>query len=430
MANLAFRSFTTFGYFGAALLIAIVAVLTLTSFGNDSSGQQAVGTATPAPTPARIVSVGPGGDVSSIGEGIEAAGAGGVVEVNAGVYDEFVRITRAVTIRPAADGDVWIDRDCADGAAIQVLSGTGVTIRGIGVRNTGGAGVLVGDSGNEAPPDHVTLDGLTIENFNCTDAEFQANAGIAVWQAACCQTITNNTITYRTSGEPRGHGNGIWFKSTDEDPSGGGHYIAGNTITGGWDGIGGEAEGDQHGSFDRSTVIENNTVVDCWDDGIQSEGGNDRVRVTGNVISGCGTGIAFAPTLTGPLYITRNVIRDLQTGLYDNLFCFKTGHDEPGEVFLTKNVCDSEGDGLMQTNDGLPTIVSRDNCFRVSRYVIQLSSAVPAGSSFDGDTMWTNDRERFVAWGGDEFENLAGMRTATGQETSGSETPDCPLTFD
>ncbi len=426
MANLAFRSFTTFGYFGAALLIVIVAVLSLTSFGGDSSGQQALGTATPAPT---RVSVGPGGDVSSIGEGIEAAGAGGIVEVHAGVYDEFVRITQAVTIRPAGDGNVWIDRDCANGPAIHVYSGSGVTIRGIGIRNTGGAGVLVGDNGDASPPDHVTLDGLTIENFNCNDAEFQANAGIAVWLAACCQTITNNTITYRTAGEPRGHGNGIWFKSTDEDPSGGGHYIAGNTITGGWDGIGGESEWDVHGSFDRSTTIEDNTITDCWDDGIQVEGGNNDVRVTGNTISGCGTGIAFAPTLTGPLYITRNVIRDLQTGLYDNLFCFKTGHDYPGEVFLTENVCDSDGDGLMQTNGGLPTIVSRDNCFRVSRHVIRLGGAVPDGTSFDGDTLWTSDPARFVTWEGQRYVDLTGLQAATGQEAAGNETPDCPLTL-
>lgn len=413
------------GYFGAAILIVVVALLALTSFGDDSGGQQAIDSATPTPT---VVSVGPGGDVDSIAEGIEAAGAGGIVEVHAGVYDEFVFITQAITIRPAGSSDVWIDRDCADGAAIHIHTGSGVTIQGIGVRNTGGAGVLVGDNGDEAPPDHVTIDGLTIEHFNCSDEELQANAGIAIWQAACCQTITNNTITYRTSGEPRGHGDDIWFKSTDEEPSGGGHHIAGNTITGGWDGIGGESEWDVHGSFDRSTVIENNTVRDCWDDGIQVEGGNVDVRVSANVISGCGTGIAFAPTLTGPLYITGNVIRDLQTGLYDNLFCFKTGHHRPGQVFLTKNVCDSDGDGLMQTNSGLPTITSRDNCFIVSRYVIQLRG-VRDGSSFDGDTMWTSDPVRFVAWDGEEFEDLAAMQTATGQESAGTETPDCPLTL-
>jgi hypothetical protein len=427
MPNLAFRSFTTLGYLGAGLVIIIVAVLALTSFGDDSSGQQTLGTATPVPT---RISVGPGGDVSSISEGVEAAGAGGIVEVHAGVYDEFVLIERAVTILPAGDGDVWIDRDCAQGPAIHVFSGSDVTIQGIGIRNTGGAGILVGDNGDATAPDHVTLDSLTIENFNCEDAEFQANAGIAVWQAACCQTITNNTITYRTSGEPRGHGDGIWFKSTDDDPSGGGHYIAGNTITGGWDGIGGESEWDEHGSFDHSTTIEGNTIADCWDDGIQVEGGNVDVQVTGNTISGCGTGIAFAPTLTGPLHVTSNVIRDLQTGLYDNLFCFKTGHDNPGDVFLTKNVCETEGDGLMQTNGGLPTIVSRDNCFKVTRHVIKLGDEVPDGTSFDSDTLWTTDPDRFVTWEGQRYLDLATLQSATGQEAAGNETPDCPFELD
>ena len=122
MANLAFRSFTTLGYFAAALLIAIVASLALTSFGDDSSGQQALATATPAPTP---VSAGPGGNVSS------------------GVYDEFVRITQAVTIRPP-DGDVWMDRDCEEGPAIHVYSG---------------AGVLTQETaGNETPDGPLTLD--------------------------------------------------------------------------------------------------------------------------------------------------------------------------------------------------------------------------------------------------------------------------------
>ncbi|MCH7484055.1 MAG: hypothetical protein IIA90_02780 [Chloroflexi bacterium] len=121
MINLAFRSFTTLGYFAAALLIAIVAVLLLTSFSNDSSGSQAVDTATPTPTPAHT--------------------------------------TQAVTIRPAGDGDVWIDRGCAEGAAIHVYSGSGVTIRGIGVRNTGGAGVLIGNktTGDETPACPLTL---------------------------------------------------------------------------------------------------------------------------------------------------------------------------------------------------------------------------------------------------------------------------------
>ena len=68
MANLAYRSFTTLGYLSAVLLITIVSVLALTSFGDDSNGQPALGIATPAPT---RVSLGPGDDVSSIADDIE-----------------------------------------------------------------------------------------------------------------------------------------------------------------------------------------------------------------------------------------------------------------------------------------------------------------------------------------------------------------------
>ncbi len=91
MANLAFRSFTTFGYFGAALLIVVVAVLALTSFGDDTSGQQALDTATPTPT---RVSISPAGDVNSIGDGIEAADAGDLLDARAGVCHGLVRITQ------------------------------------------------------------------------------------------------------------------------------------------------------------------------------------------------------------------------------------------------------------------------------------------------------------------------------------------------
>jgi hypothetical protein len=69
MANFAYRSFTTLGYVSAVLLIAIVSVLALTSFGDDSNGQPALGIATPAPTQ---VSLGAGEDVSSIAAGIDA----------------------------------------------------------------------------------------------------------------------------------------------------------------------------------------------------------------------------------------------------------------------------------------------------------------------------------------------------------------------
>ncbi len=107
MAHLAFRSFTTLGYFAAALLIAIVAALLLTSFGDESSGSQAVDTATPTPTP--------------------------------------VPVTRTITTRPAHDGDVRIEPASANRPATQAYSGSDVASRGIGIRSTSAVSSLAGD---------------------------------------------------------------------------------------------------------------------------------------------------------------------------------------------------------------------------------------------------------------------------------------------
>jgi len=69
MANFAYQSFTTLGYVSAALLIAFVSVLALTSFGDDSNGQPALGIATPAPT---RVALGAGDEVNSIANEVDA----------------------------------------------------------------------------------------------------------------------------------------------------------------------------------------------------------------------------------------------------------------------------------------------------------------------------------------------------------------------
>ena len=121
MANLALRSFATFGYFAAVLLIAIVAVLFLTSLGDDSSGSQAADTATPTPTQAGTAP--------------------------------------AVAIHPPSDSSARIDLTCAEGSATHVYSDAGVTIPGISVRNALTADILAGDraTGDETPECPFTL---------------------------------------------------------------------------------------------------------------------------------------------------------------------------------------------------------------------------------------------------------------------------------
>jgi hypothetical protein len=376
----------------------------------------------------------------TINAAVRAAGPGDTILIHAGTYREEVAIDKEITLDLFGDGDVWVDGQCVRNHGFWIW-GSGAILRNLKVTNTIQAGVfLFAERPDQLRPSNVTVDGMTIQDFDCAwplerpNTWGQYRAGVAAWYTGPGIHVTNNVIQFRTSGSPHGSADGIWFKSRDANPSGGGHYIAGNTIIGGWDGIGGEEEGSARGTFDRDTVIENNTIRDCWDDGIQSEGGDQNVRIRNNDISGCGAGIAFAAPITGPLYIEQNYIHDLSRGLYDNLFCFKVGRAGGATTYLTENVCDVDSDaealqggadGIHQTNGGLSPIVSRRNTFQVSGYVFSLTeSRLPPGSSFDEDCISTTDSERFVKSGGARFAGLAEVQ-AVGQEINGRQTTDC-----
>jgi hypothetical protein len=382
-----------------------------------------------------------GGGYPTISAAVQAAIPGDTVLIHAGTYREEVAIDKRITLDVSGDGDVWVDGQCLRNHGFWIW-GDGATLRNIKVKNTIEAAVFLNaDRPDQQLPSNVTIDGMTIQDFDCTwtsqepSAWGQYRAGIAAWYTGSGIHITNNLIQYRTSGSPYGSADGIWFKSSDSIPSGGGHYIAGNTIIGGWDGIAGEEEGSAHGTFDRDTIVENNTIRDCWDDGIQSEGGDQDVRIRNNDISGCGTGIAFAAPVSGPLYIENNRIHDLSLGLYDNLFCFKVGNSGGGTTYLTGNICDVDSaaeqaqggaDGIHQTNEDLTPIVSRRNVFQVSAYVFILTeSPLPPGTSFDEDCVSTTDPERFAKWSGSVYYSTLAELQATGAEPNGRQTTDC-----
>jgi hypothetical protein len=373
---------------------------------------------------ARTIIVGPGGAYATITAGLGAASPGDTIQVRAGRYREKVNIAKSITLTAYGNGQVWIDGDClrANGIAINAND---VTVRGIGVKRTTGAGILI-DGRNSVVSQRATVQGNTVQDFNCDDAGLQADAGIAAWYAGAGHRILSNRITRRVeiAGTQRGYGDGIWFKSSSTHPSGGGHAITDNIITGGWDGIGGEVEDDLRGSFDRDTTIARNTVRDCSDDGIQVEGGNQNIRVTNNQVTECGVGISFAPNLTGPLTIDTNTISSSTPGTLGVLACFKVGDGGAGTAYLTSNVCTmgnppgggEGGDGIKQTNPSLASIVSSGNRFNVSRYIIEFAGTPGVGSSFDTDCLSTSDPTRFIKWAGVRYMSIDAFRKATGQE--------------
>jgi len=384
---------------------------------------------------ANTLEVGPGG-YATIGAAVQAAGPGDTILIHTGTYREQVNLDKQLTIRPYGDGAVTVDGECQREHGVYIGSGSGMVIRDFTIKRTIGASVLMENSGS--PPSDVTIDGMTLQDFDCAwsgddpSSWGQFRGGVAAWYTGSNITITNNTIRHRTSGSPYGSADGIWFKSNDANPSGGGHYIAGNTIIGGWDGIGGEEEGSPHGTFDRDTIVEDNTIQDTWDDCIQSEGGDQNVRIRNNDLSGCGTGIAFAAPMSGPLYIEGNTIHDLVTGLYDNHVCYKTGTNAYSTAvsYMTGNSCDvhggDEANGIHQSGgDNMTPIVSRDNTYDVDGYIYYLGQGgIATGTDFDQDCMFTTN-ENFAKWNNVYYSTLSSFQAATGQEQNASQGQDC-----
>lgn len=381
-------------------------------------------TRTPNPN-GKQLGVGQGQTYQTISAAAAVARPGDTVLIHAGTYPEQVDVkAAAITIRPAGDGPVWIDAECQRPHGITLQQDDGA-VYGIGVKRSLESTILVAN--DNGAPARAIIEDSTLQDFNCADTGEQLSAGIASYYAGPGHRFVSNTITRRVEvdGLPQGQGNGIWIKSSTANP-GGNHYIARNVITGGWDGIGGEVENDPHGAFDHDTTIEDNTISSCADDGIQIDGGGQRVFVQRNKIRECGMGVSFAPVLTGPAYVLYNEISSATIGLLDQLACFKVGNDSPASVIVVSNDCGSfgqgrpnTGKGVQQTNGGSNVLTFRANRFTVDAYVFEFSGIPRAGSSFDGDCMDARDPGRFAKYGGTVYTTLAAFTAATGQEKTG-----------
>jgi hypothetical protein len=71
--------------------------------------------------------------------------------------------------------------------------------------------------------------------------------------------------------------------------------------------LGGQVNGSYRGYPGQDSDIYCNYIANCWDDGIEAEGGGQNVRIWNNYIEEAYTIIANAPCTIGPTYIWRNV---------------------------------------------------------------------------------------------------------------------------
>lgn len=150
------------------------------------------------------------------------------------------------------------------------------------------------------------------------------------------------------------------------------------------------------------------------------------MRVRDNTLVRCAIGIANAPNLTGPVYFERNTIGAGVPGRYGNVLCFKIGDRGTGVAYYTGNRCvlGPGATGWGQTNPVVNPIVARQNVIKVGRYVVEITSPIDPGTSFDGNCLMTSDPDRFIEWGAARYGDLAAFRAGSGQEGNGR--GECP----
>ena len=73
----------------------------------------------------------------------------------------------------------------------------------------------------------------------------------------------------------------------------------------------------QAGFPNRDSDIYGNHLSQCWDDGIESEGANQNVRIWGNFIEKTYVKVAVASTSIGPIYVFRNIAGEARRNSVD-----------------------------------------------------------------------------------------------------------------
>ena len=288
--------------------------------------------------------------------------------------------------------------------------------------------------------ENIIIEGNDMSNWgepDEDDSRFGANSQSAVYSK---NSDTRRVVVQRNKiHHPRTDSNS-WAEKHNEDDGGftyhpqgpqaitmfnsaGNHVIRYNEI---WsdpdhyfnDVIGAGSNGSFQGFPGADSDIYGNYIANCWDDGIEAEGGGQNVRIWNNYIEECFTAIGNAPVSIGPLYVWRNISGrsysppGSEHGEYKNLLKMgSTASDEwmTGHMYVFHNTIYNANDegmgGFGSEGKTIKHTVSRNNILHV-RPTISNSIAIDRDSEdndFDFDLFNRNVPN------GHEANGLSGM---------------------
>jgi MYXO-CTERM domain-containing protein len=184
---------------------------------------------------------------------------------------------------------------------IRIFGGTDIVIEDLDISAWGdldwdGVYADSGDSGIYSGSD--TLERLVVQRCRIHHPNHDTNS----WEEEHCRGPDPGDCTYHPAGP----------QTIRLYNSAGNHVVRYNELyseLGQYfnDTIGAGTNGSYVGFPSHDSDIYGNYVADCWDDGIEAEGGNRNVRIWGNYVEDCFMAMANAATSIGPLYVWRNV---------------------------------------------------------------------------------------------------------------------------
>ncbi|MDX9753001.1 MAG: right-handed parallel beta-helix repeat-containing protein, partial [bacterium] len=319
-----------------------------------------------------------------------------------GVLRESVKITQSGTpegyhlVTPPENGKTSIDVMNAEDYTL-VIDADYVIVRGLELRNAARHGIYIPKKRHHIVIEdcHITFWGriggpITYGNEGNMDSAIYAEQGCARL------VIQRNLIDH-----PRGASND-WDTGHPAGPQGislnnssGGNVIRYNELRatedhGFNDGIGGGSNFSTEGSPNRDSDIHGNVICHLWDDGIESEGANQNVRIWGNYIHHTYQHVATACTSKGPLYIFRNLFglsRRTQTNPLGGSM-IKLGERDAfggGRIFVFHNTgLQPNGAFNVFSSHHTSNIVTRNNIFDCpGQLVSSRESTIPSDFDYD-----------------------------------------------
>ena len=157
----------------------------------------------------------------------------------------------------------------------------------------------------------------------------------------------------------------------------------------------------------------NNTVFHCGDDGIETDGECSNIRIIGNRFQDCLVGVSTAPAVTGPTYIIRNLMVDLNNVAPDSEWGtravkFNVGDERPsGQIFIYHNTASTfeEGNAAFNVTDDSRWISVKllNNIWMGTEYAFYFNNSGDEPFSQDYDLLHTTDPERWVRYQGERY---------------------------